>query len=205
MAETDWHRDLMATLIKTLETYYVDDPLVYVSGNLLMFYEPGNKRRHVSPDVFVVKGVARHQRPNYLIWEERQGPNVVIELTSESTRDEDLEQKFELYQDTLRVPEYFLFDPLSDYLIPSLQGYRLQKGRYQPIKPVKDRLPSKVLGLHLERDGRDLRLYDPAADAWLPTPDEALKQAEAKRQEAEAEVARLQRELKKLRRRLKGD
>src|ERR1700726_1977962 len=80
MAETDWHRDLMATLIQTLSAYYADDPRVYVSGNLLVFYEPGNRRRHVSPDVFVVKGVEKRQRPNYLLWEERRAPQVVIEL-----------------------------------------------------------------------------------------------------------------------------
>lgn len=71
MAQTDWHRDLMMVLIQTLSDYYAAEPLVYVSGNLLVFYEPGNRRRHLSPDVFVVKGVGKHQRPNYLIWEER--------------------------------------------------------------------------------------------------------------------------------------
>src|SRR5262245_50917607 len=57
MAETDWHRDLMAALIATLQYYFASQPRVYVSGNLLVFYERGNRRRHVSPDVFVVRGV----------------------------------------------------------------------------------------------------------------------------------------------------
>ena len=100
MAETDWHRDLMMALIQTLGAYYAAEPLVYVSGNLLVFYKPGNRRRHLSPDVFVVKGVGKHQRPNYLIWEEGKGPEVVIELTSRTTREEDIEEKHELYQDT---------------------------------------------------------------------------------------------------------
>jgi Uma2 family endonuclease len=206
MAETDWHRDLMNALIQTLAAYYAADPMVYVSGNLLVFYKPGNRRRHLSPDVFVVKGVAKHQRPNYLIWEEGKGPAVVIELTSQSTRDEDVEDKYELYQDTLRVPEYFLFDPLGDYLQPLLQGHRLHRGRYEPILPVKGRLPSKVLGLHLEGSGRELRLYDPTIKQWLLTPDEArqaaevlaIQEAEARRL-AEAEIERLQRELAELR------
>src|SRR3954452_1245811 len=73
MAETDWHRDLMNTLIQTLATFFLAAPRVYVSGNLLLFYERGNKRRHISPDVFVVKGVAKEKRPNYLIWEEGKG------------------------------------------------------------------------------------------------------------------------------------
>ncbi len=197
MAETDWHRDLMLVLIQTLSAYYAAEPLVYVSGNLLVFYEPGNRRRHLSPDVFVVKGVEKHQRPNYLIWEEGKGPEIVIELTSRTTREEDIEDKYELYRDTLRVPEYFLFDPLGEYLRPPLEGYRLRRGRYEPITPVKGRLPSKALGLHLEGHGRDLRLYDPTAKQWLPTPQEALSKAEA-------EVERLNRELAELRRRSNG-
>jgi Uma2 family endonuclease len=212
MAETDWHRDLMNALIQTLAAYYAADPMVYVSGNLLVFYKPGNRRRHLSPDVFVVKGVAKHQRPNYLIWEEGKGPEVVIELTSQSTREEDIEDKYELYQDTLRVPEYYLFDPLGEYLQPALQGHRLRQGRYEPITPVKGRLPSKALGLHLEGRGRELRLYNPTTKHWLPTPDEARQAAEARalqeaeaRRMAEAEVERLRRELAELRCRGNGE
>jgi Uma2 family endonuclease len=201
MAETDWHRILMTALIQALDAHFAQDPQVYVSGNLLVYYEPGNRRRHLSPDVFVVKGVEKRRRPNFLIWRESKGPDVVIELTSQSTREEDVEDKFELYQNTLRIPEYFLFDPLTDYLDPPLQGYRLRRGRYEAITAVDGRLPSKVLGLHLERRGEDLRLYNPATGQWLPTPEETASRAQAQAREAEAEVARLRRELEQLRRR----
>jgi hypothetical protein len=53
------------------------------------------------------------------------------------------------------------------------------------------------LGLQLERDGLDLRLFDPKADKWLPTPEERIAQTEA-------EVERLQRQLETLRRQTKG-
>jgi Uma2 family endonuclease len=207
MSETDWHRDLMIALIQTLKVWYAAQARVYVSGNLLLFYEEGNRRRHVSPDVFVVKGVAKHDRPNYLLWEEAKGPDVAIELTSSSTRREDMKGKYQLYQDTLRIKEYFLFDPLGDYLLPPLQGHRLRRGQYYPIRPVAGRLPSQVLGLHLERHGRELRLHDPDAGRWLPTPLEmaveaeaARQRAEAARQETEVENERLRRELAALRR-----
>jgi Uma2 family endonuclease len=201
MAETDRHRELMEDLIRTLEAFYATQPLVYVSGNLLIFYEQGNRRRHISPDVFVVKGVAKHERLNYLVWEERKGPDVVIELTSSSTRREDVQTKHRLYRDTLRVKEYFLFDIFSDYLDPPLQGYRLRGGDYHSIRPVRVRLPSRVLGLHLERAGKDLRLYNPASGQWLPTEDERTAEAEARAARAEAEIERLRRELEELRHR----
>jgi Uma2 family endonuclease len=174
MAETDLHRDLMVELIQTLQARYADDPKVYVSGNLLVFYKKGDRRRHLSPDVFVVRGVEKRRRDNYLIWEEGKGPEVVIELTSQSTRDEDIDDKYDLYASELHVPEYFLFDPYGEYLQPSLRGYRLREGEFVPIRAVAGRLPSKVLGLHLERRGTQLRLYDPKTGHWLPTPEEEL-------------------------------
>ncbi len=197
MAETDWHREIMYALIKVLQAFYAADPRVYVSGNLLLYYVTGNKRRHVSPDVFVVKGVPNQQRPYYLLWEERKSPTLVIEVTSSSTRSEDMKKKFLLYQDVLKVQEYFLFDPFEDYLDPPFQGYRLRQGKYAPIRPLGGRLPSNVLGLQLERDGLNLRLFDPVAGKWLPTPEERIAQTEAENQ-------RLQRELETLRRQTKG-
>jgi Uma2 family endonuclease len=216
MAETDWHRDLMVLLIDMLRAFF-HGQRVYVSGNLLVFYKQGNRRRHISPDVFVVRGVENHPRDNYLLWEERRGPQVAIEITSSSTRNEDRTTKRALYQDTLKVREYFLFDPYAEWLDPPLQGFRLRQGVYQPIRTHHGRLVSQVLKLHLERDGRMLRLWDPRSGAWLPTPAERLEQvgharekAEQRAQqeaqaraESEAESERLRRENEELRRRLR--
>ncbi len=192
MAETDHHRILMNVLIETLNAWYAADPTVYVSGNLLLFYEAGNKRRHVAPDVFVVKGVEKKLRPNYLMWEEGRGPDVVIELTSKTTKREDVTKKRTLYEGTLGVKEYFLFDPFGDYLNPRFQGFKRVRGAFSPIKFVDGRLPSKVLNLHLERDGDNLRLWNPATQARLPTPGEriAIEEARADEQKARADEQR---------------
>ena len=183
MAETDLHRRLMNALIETLEAFYVTDPMAYVSGNLLLFYEEGDRRRHVSPDVFVVCGAVKCERPNYLLWEEGHAPNVVIELTSSSTRRADTGRKFELYRDVLKVREYFLFDPNGDYLKPSMQGWRLVRRTYREIRPVEGRIPSRELGLHLEREGNRAYLWNPDTGRRLLTPT----------QQAESENARLRR------------
>ena len=153
---------------------------------------------------------------------------MVIELTSQSTKKEDLNKKFNIYRDTLQVSEYVLFDPYEEYLKPSLQGYRLVEGQYVAIAPEAGRLPSAVLNLHFERSGTELRLDNPQTGRWLPTAQEiaaALQQTEATLQQTEAtlqqteatlrhseqarraeaeELERLRRELETLQHRLSG-
>ena len=197
MGETQRHIENMLYLLEPLKEWFASDPMVYVNGNMFVHYERGNRNRHVSPDVFVVRGVQKEVRPkrrNYLVWEEGKAPDFVIELMSESTQEADQTTKRTIYQDILRVREYFLFDPFEEYLHPRLQGYRLAKGVYRPIRPVKGRLPSMVLGLHLEADGDLLRLYDPTAQARLPISPEVV---EANKR-VEAENVRLRRELEEL-------
>jgi hypothetical protein len=90
----------------------------------------------------------------------------------------------------LKVPEYFQFDPTEDYLKPSLQGLRLVEGQYVTIATVEGRVPSVILGLHLERRGTELRLYDPATAHCLLTPTERVAEEAAARRRAEHERLR---------------
>src|SRR6185312_13099049 len=173
----------------------------------MMYYIQGDKRKHVSPDVFVTLGIPDdgRRRDAYFVWEEGKGPDLVIELTSKSTRREDQGSKLALYRDVLKVREYFLFDPYGEYLKPPLRGFRLVGGEYEPIEPVEGRLPSEITGLRLEAADQDLRLYDPATGRHLTTARELqtiYEQAEAERDTARAEAERLRRELEELRRRL---
>jgi Uma2 family endonuclease len=215
MAETELHRQDMVDLIETLQDHFAADPGVYVTGNLLLYYEEGNPRKHVAPDVFVVRGLPRRPpRDYYLLWLEGKPPDLVIELTSKTTKHEDQNKKLILYRDVLRVAEYFQFDPTEDYLRPPFQGHRLVDGVFESIIPVQGRLPSEILGLHLERAGTELRLYDPITARRLPTRKEALDattqrlEATAKRLQAtnqqlvakDVENERLRRELESLRR-----
>ena len=56
MGETDLHRDLMTDLIFALK-WFLRSTQAYVAGNLFIYYEEGNPRAAVAPDVFVVLGV----------------------------------------------------------------------------------------------------------------------------------------------------
>jgi len=88
------------------------------------------------------------------------------------------------------------------------------------IKADSGRLPSEVLGLHLERDGSDLRLYNPHTKAWERTSEEvaatlrereaalqrseaALRNEEAARRQAQDEAERLRHEVIELKKKLK--
>ena len=128
MAETPVHRDELIRLIQTLQDAFAGRADVYVSGNMMLYYEEGNPRASASPDVFVVIGVPKlPERRVYKVWEEGAPPTVVMEITSRSTRREDLHKKWELYI-RLGVREYILYDPLGEYLRPPLQGFRLVAG-----------------------------------------------------------------------------
>lgn len=91
---------------------------------MFVYYEEGDPTQVVAPDVFVVKGVPRQKRRTYKVWEEGKGPDVVIEVSSRKTRREDLGPKKGTYE-MMGVQEYYLFDPLGEYLETPLVGYRL--------------------------------------------------------------------------------
>ena len=195
MAETDVHLDALLYLREALKDHFRDAPQVYVAGNMLLYYEEGNPAACVAPEVFVVQGVAKQERRTYRLWEEGQSPAVVFEITSRGSRLEDLGTKRAVYA-MLGVREYFLYDPLGEYLRPPLQGYRLQEGEYQRLLPGGEgELVSQVLGVELRVEAGRLRVIDPATGERLLTPAEA----QAARRAAEAELERLRAELARLR------
>ena len=105
---------------------------VYVGANMFLYYEENNPRAVVAPDVFVVIGTPKHVRDSYLLWNEPKGPDLVVEVTSRSTRREDQGRKKGVYA-SLGVSEYFLFDPTGDYLRPRLQGMVLRQGTLRTL------------------------------------------------------------------------
>ncbi len=206
MAETDYQRGPLIYAVNALEFHFADDPQVYVSGDLLIYYVERNKEVRIAPDVFVVFGVPKRQRPVYKVWDEGKGPDVVIEITSRSTHRRDEYEKPGIYYH-MGVQEYFQYDPTGDYLTPALRGRRMggQGGGYEPIPPLSRNggvlaLPSRVLNLELHLEGQRLRLYDPVAKSYLLPYEEAeagrrhaiaaTRAAEAKAQRAEEAAQR---------------
>ena len=189
MGETDLHRNEIARQIAILTRYY-QGQRVYVSGDLLVFYELGNPKKYVVPDVFVVKGAKPYARRNYLIWAEGRPPTVIVEVTSRTTKKNDLVDKPALYR-RIGVSEYFLFDPTHDYLSPPLQGFRLNGAVYEAIpSEAEDSLTSRELGLRLVPNGAELDFYRLATGERLLSDAEAFEQADEAR--IQADEARIQ-------------
>lgn len=195
MGETDLHCDLMTDLIFALK-WFLRSTVAYVAGNLFIYYEEGNPRAVVAPDVFVVLGVPQRRRRIFQTWEEGgRTPDVIIEVTSRRTRKDDRERKPAIYA-ALGVPEYFIFDPNGDYLKPQLQGFKLVNGVYVPM--TGSPLRCETLNLELRQENSMLRLYNLQTGERLPTSDEevlARQTAEARVAELEAQIARLRAEL----------
>ncbi len=179
MAESDFQRKPLTYLVEALDLYFQAHQQVYVSGNLLIYYDEGNPKKSVAPDVFVVFGVPKREHDIYQTWVEGKGPDLVIEITSRSTRHVDEKVKPDLYR-RLGVLEYIQYDPTGDYLKPALRGRRLnEQGRYEPMNAVRGLdgsviLTSALLGLQLRLESGKLRLFDPHTGKYLDTYSEAV-------------------------------
>ena len=205
MGETDLHRDAMFRHIELLKRFYAGQK-VYVSGDLLVYYQQGNNKKFIVPDAFIAKGKKQERRRVYKLWVEQVVPQLVIETTSKKTKKKDLNVKPKIYAQ-IGVKEYFMYDPTCDYLDPPLQGHRLVNGAYQPI-PIESTggLMSHELGLKLVILDDELEFIVPDSGKKLLTAEEARREeSEARKREAEArkaaeaENALLREELNRLR------
>jgi len=209
MGETDVHIREIMYVCQALDEHLRNVQDVYVGADLLLYYVEGNPKMFVVPDVFVTLGVPRGERRIYKLWEEGRPPCLVVEVTSDSTRNEDLIRKKALYE-RLGVDEYVLHDPLGDYLSPPLQAHRLVNGRYQSIPLEPDgSFQSRTVGVTFRMEGRGVRLLGTATGEPILSNEEvreAQRAAEAElaaetraRRAAEAELARLRAEIERLR------
>jgi hypothetical protein len=197
VAESDFQLKPLIYAVETLRGYFQARDDVYVSGNLFIYYEEGNPKAVVAPDVFVVIGAAKRDRTSYFLWQEPKGPDFVLEITSKSTRSEDQGAKRGIYA-FLGVREYVLYDPTGDYLEPPLQGFQLVGDQYQRLPATALAagglaLHSAVLGLEVRCMPDRLRFYDPATGQTLLSHQEAeqaRQQAEQARQQAEDQARR---------------
>jgi Uma2 family endonuclease len=199
--ETQRHKLQMDMLLDTLLPWLEQREDGYVGGNMFIYFSAAQVRNQdfKGPDFFAVLGVPKKERKSWVVWEEEKAPDVVIELLSESTAQQDKTEKKQIYQNRLRVPEYFWYDPFD---AEDLAGFVLKDGRYEPLEiDERRRLISHQLGLALVRwQG----VYKGVEAVWLRwetlngglllTPQEIAQQAQQEAQQAQQEAQQAQQE-----------
>jgi len=189
LAETQVHFALFASLYGFLE-YWLKPRGIYLAGNMFLYYKEGDPKARRTPDLMAVKGVnVERKRRSFMTWVEKAVPCWVLELTSKKTAKEDRGAKRRLYR-RLGVREYFMFDPLNDYLPRQLMGFRLSGSVYQRMESESDGgLTSKELGLRFVPDGNDLLVFESKTGKKLLSYED-LQEMYKRIAELEAELAR---------------
>src|SRR5688572_15797907 len=105
--ESERHVSQMNLLGLPLKHHLRNRPDTYVGMNMFVYFSAEQRfnQDFRGPDVFVAVDVRPAERLRWVVWEELKGPDVVIELLSESTRITEMTEKKQVYQDYLRVPE----------------------------------------------------------------------------------------------------
>jgi Uma2 family endonuclease len=195
LAESYDHVQAIATTLDVL-TQYLSGQQATVLADQFMYYAQGFPKLRVAPDVMVIFNVTPGGRDNYKIWEEKQVPAVIFEITSKSTQDQDKFIKKSLYEQ-LGVTEYWLFDPNGEWIEGHLQGYRLQGDNYQLItdqlsQPLGLRLAveEKRLSFYRQDNGEKLLISTELRQAWRAE----QERSEQERQRADQEYQRAEQE-----------
>jgi len=143
---------------QNLEWLFVDNPNVFVAGDLLWYPLEGNNKIRCSPDVMVVFGVPKGDRGSYQQWREHDiSPQVVFEILSPGNTQTEMNKKLVFY-DRYGVEEYYVYDPdkidLGGWFRSSTSG------RLDVIEPINNWV-SPRLGIRFDLSGEELKLIYP--------------------------------------------
>ncbi|MBD2595758.1 Uma2 family endonuclease [Nostoc spongiaeforme FACHB-130] len=197
LIESARHKAQIDLLIDALIPWLEQRDDGFVGGNMFVYYSLAQVRNKdfKGPDFFVVLGVPKGERRSWVVWEEGKAPDLVIELLSDSTAIADKNEKKLIYQNQMRVPEYFWYDPFNP---DDLAGFSNEKGVYQPIETnAQNQLVSQFLGLALQLWQGNYKGIDAIWLRWaslagelLPTPEEKERQRAEKAESQLLQTAR---------------
>ncbi len=184
-----------------LQHHFAKVPNVVVEGGMFIYYEEGNPRKSIAPDLYVVLDHDLGDRMVYKLWEEGKPPDFALEVISPSSEIRNRVDKVALYKQ-LGIGEYFVFQPLTERPEPRLRGRRLLGCEYREVEAEPGGgLMTARLGVELRVEGTNLRVRNAVTGreyAWneeIPRNTEAAEarakaEAEARRQaEARADAA----------------
>jgi hypothetical protein len=199
LAESYAHVSAILTTLAVLKQYLAGRQAT-VLANQFLYYSKGFPKLRVAPDVMIIFDITPNGRDNYKIWEEGQVPQVIFEMTSPSTKNQDQEFKKILYEQ-LGVKEYWLFDPRGEWISEKLRGYRLRRSEYELIEdnysePLHLRLQveDNLISFYREDTGEKLLIPEELAESLQQTQQE-LVQKKQELIQREQELMQKEREL----------
>ena len=183
--------DLVLQALMGVEDYFV-------GGNMFLYYssEQVRNKDFKGPDVFVVLDVdGKKERQGWVVWEEQgRYPDVIIELMSPTTANQDKGEKKRLYERTFKTRDYFVYNPFER---ESLQGWHLGSDwHYKELTPnERGWLWCESLGLWLglwegtikRETATWLRFYDRQGNLVLLGEEREQRRAELAEQRVEQE------------------
>jgi Uma2 family endonuclease len=153
-----------------LDAQYLEDPNVFVAGNLLWYPVEGDNKTRTAPDIFVAFGRPKGERGSYQQWLEGNiAPQAAFEIVSPGNSAGVLTRKFTFY-DKYGVEEYYLYDPDFN----TLDGWLRKAGRLTEI-PRMDGWVSPLMGIKFEVTGDELRIIGANSQPFVST-SEAIRQ-----------------------------
>lgn len=183
----------IVTLEGGFEALFRDREDVFVAGDLFWYPVEGRPDIRMAPDVMIVFGRPKGDRPSYKQWEEGNiAPQVVFEVLSPSNSLVEMAKKLEFY-DRYGVEEYYLYDPETGDFTGWIRG---EDGRLRVIDEIQGWV-SPRLGVRFEVEDGELRVIRPDGQRFLNYTEleqeraRALRQAEEERFRAEKLAQRL--------------
>ena len=188
--EGDFHSRPLHALLDALRAVFDGRDDMYFASDMGLFFEKGNRRAVVVPDLVVVFGAARRSRNSLKLWEEPKAPDFVMEVISEDSLRNDMEYKPPLYA-ALGVAEYWTFDSLDRLPAPIIARRLNDAGNYEAIPMAPDgSYPSEVLGFDLRADPTGLGVCDTATGESVFDPGTLVRLRRAAQRRAEQAESR---------------
>ena len=181
---------------------------IFRSSNTFICYDRNNLNVRVGPDFYVAFGVdarAIMERLIYLPWEAGKPPDLVLEVASESTGQQDTRNKRDIYA-RIGIGEYWRFDSTGgEYYGEPLAGEELADGEYRRIDLTTEpdgvlKGYSRALRLWLCWQDDMLKFYDERTGSYLrnlPDTQAALSDTQASLERSETRVRQLEEELRR--------
>ena len=112
MAATGFHGEQIRIFSDQISRYFASNAHIYIGIDSFIYYREGDITKFVAPDVYVVLGVDKYpQRRSFYTWSEGAVPAAIFEFLSDSTANQDRQEKVQIYLGDMGAQEYFIHQP----------------------------------------------------------------------------------------------